>query len=117
MSPANECRPAGAASEAGWPETRIPTAADIRAHLDALDLGAAICELTHGAIWQAGYEARRLDEAAERDAADERAREAEHRAYARFLASLTPYEELCRRRGEPERAEAHRRLLVERGIA
>lgn len=113
----NECRPAGAASEAWRPENRVPSAADIRAHLEALDTGEALCALTHGAIWRAGYAAGRADEAAARAAEEEREREAAHRRHAAFLARLTPYDELADRRGEHNRAEAHRRLLADRGIA
>jgi hypothetical protein len=45
-----------------------------------------------------------------------RGRMAVSAAIARQIANAGPYADLCERRGEPERAEAQRQLLAERGI-
>lgn len=58
--------------------------------------------------WQAGYAAA---EAAQAEL-DRRAA-----ASAGVIARGIPFADLCERRGEPERAEAQRRTLAERGIA
>lgn len=66
------------------------------------------------------YESGHLDGYAAGFAAAEAAQaEIERRAAASagIIARGIPFADLCERRGEPERAEAQRRTLAERGIA
>lgn len=119
MIQTDERRPAGAASGPDGDVLTVPSVPDRAADfLAGFDSGRAVGRLEGtDRAWRQGYEVGRAAEAAERDAADAAEDEVAHRRHAAFLAGLTPYDELAERRGEPERAEAHRRLLAERGIA
>ena len=94
---------------------------DPAAWLAGFDSGRAVGELEAEVRGRRdGYAAGRADEADERDRADEIELEAwrdqVNRTASALVASRTPFDQLCERRGEPERAAAQRRLLAARGV-
>ncbi len=119
-----------AASEASRPGAIVPqvdleqinTGVVMADFLAGFDAGRAVGRLdVVASSWRAGYSAGRLDEAAERDAADEAERsrflDTCNRDIVRTLTSRPSFADLADLRGEPDRAAAQRAILVERGIA
>ncbi len=130
MIRADERRPTGAASEAWRPAASVPqidleqinTGVVMADFLAGFDAGRACGRLdVISGAWADGYRSGRLDESAERDAADEAEYAAEmdefNKRLVKALASVPSYAELADRRGEPDRAAAQRAILAERGIA
>lgn len=95
--------------QAGWPSSSLADVPGLDTMTDrAQHIAMEYWRSGYTFGWQAGYAAA---EAAQAEL-DRRAAES-----VRVAARGTDYATLCERRGEPERAEAQRRTLAERGIA